>query len=214
MESARACGAGIDDQPARTIARHQSPMGVTEDEHVAGVSGEQLFGRRTSELISVADMNEQPAHRDRPFARQPGIVPIVDVAGYRLDGSDGTERVEHVLPADVAGMENQVDMRQNRDQLGPHQTVRVRDQPDHASLQRHRGPGSNGAARYRRIRGAEAATQIVAIRQPTPPLTTEKGAPSQFATVPASSSPNCGPPMKNTMLMPVMRPRRRSGVSS
>ena len=36
----------------------------------------------------------------------------------------------------------------------------------------------------------------------------------QFATAPASSSPSCGPPMKNIMLMPVMRPRSRSGVSS
>ncbi len=47
-----------------------------------------------------------------------------------------------------------------------------------------------------------------------PPLITENGAPSQFATAPASSSPSCGPPMKNTMLMPVIRPRSRSGVSS
>ena len=47
-----------------------------------------------------------------------------------------------------------------------------------------------------------------------PPLITENGAPSQFATAPASSSPSCGPPMKNTMLTPIMRPRSRSGVSS
>jgi len=38
-------------------------------------------------------------------------------------------------------------------------------------------------------------------------LTTETTAPSQFATRPASSSPSCGPPMKNTMFTPIMRPR-------
>ena len=43
---------------------------------------------------------------------------------------------------------------------------------------------------------------------------TENGAPSQLATAPASISPSCGPPMKNIMLTPIMRPRRRSGVSS
>ena len=43
--------------------------------------------------------------------------------------------------------------------------------------------------------------------QPTPPLTTETTGPSQFATSPASSSPSCGPPMKNTMFTPIMRPR-------
>ena len=58
------------------------------------------------------------------------------------------------------------------------------------------------------------ATHTVATRQPIPPVTTENGAPNQFATAPASSSPSCGPPMKNTMLTPVMRPRSRSGVSS
>ena len=43
---------------------------------------------------------------------------------------------------------------------------------------------------------------------------TEIGALHQCATRPASSSPSCGPPRKNTMFTPVMRPRNRSGVSS
>ena len=47
-----------------------------------------------------------------------------------------------------------------------------------------------------------------------PPLTTENGAPQRWATSPASISPSCGPPMKNTMLTPVIRPRIASGVLS
>ena len=44
--------------------------------------------------------------------------------------------------------------------------------------------------------------------------TTATVGPMALATRPASSSPSCGPPMKNTMLTPTMRPRSRSGVSS
>ncbi len=53
----------------------------------------------------------------------------------------------------------------------------------------------------------------------TPPNTIETVTPvtaeaKSDATSPASTSPSCGPPMKNIMFTPVIRPRRRSGVSS
>ncbi len=70
-----------------------------------------------------------------------------------------------------------------------------------------------GAARYRRSSGVMAASHATAIMHPRPPLITENGAPSQLATVPASSSPSCGPPMKKIMFTPIILPRRRSGVS-
>ena len=47
-----------------------------------------------------------------------------------------------------------------------------------------------------------------------PPVTTATVGPMALATTPASSSPSCGPPMKNTMFTPTIRPRSRSGVSS
>src|SRR5204862_364077 len=53
-----------------------------------------------------------------------------------------------------------------------------------------------------------------ATMQPTPPMTTENGAPATDATRPASSSPSCGPPMKKIMFTLVMRPRSLSGVMS
>src|SRR5581483_3464950 len=108
---------------------------------------------------------------------------------------------EHRRAADVAGMQDEIDAREDRGDLRPHEAVRVGDQAD-----RHLW--------YRRSAGVDAATHAVASRQPTPPVITENGAPNQFATTPASSSPSCGPPMKNTMFTPVIRPRRRSGVSS
>ena len=51
-------------------------------------------------------------------------------------------------------------------------------------------------------------------RHAIPPVTTESGAPIKAATVPASTSPNCGPPMKKIILIEVMRPRKLFGVAS
>ena len=62
--------------------------------------------------------------------------------------------------------------------------------------------------RYILNAGVDATIHSVTATQPMPPLTTDGTAPNAFATSPASSSPSCGPPMKKTMLTPVMRPRR------
>src|SRR5579872_2080268 len=72
---------------------------------------------------------------------------------------------------------------------------------------------AHGSRRYDSSSGVVARIHAVAIIAPAPPVTTETTAPSQLATSPASSSPSCGPPMKNTMLTPIIRPRRWSGVS-
>src|SRR6516225_8081750 len=62
--------------------------------------------------------------------------------------------------------------------------------------------------RYASSDGVVARIHAVAMTQPMPPLTTDTTAPNQLATRPASSSPSCGPPWKNTMLTPIIRPRR------
>ena len=53
-----------------------------------------------------------------------------------------------------------------------------------------------------------------AIKHAAPPVTTDSGAPIKAAAVPASTSPNCGPPMKKIILIEVMRPRSLFGVAS
>src|SRR5688572_10920682 len=58
------------------------------------------------------------------------------------------------------------------------------------------------------------AATAAQISDPNPPITTDSGAPTNAASEPASSSPNCGPPIKNIMLIDVMRPRRWLGVTS
>ncbi len=58
------------------------------------------------------------------------------------------------------------------------------------------------------------ATRTVSSTVATPPVKMAKGTPKAAATSPASSSPSCGPPMKNIMLTLVIRPRRASGVDS
>src|SRR4029077_11558250 len=53
-----------------------------------------------------------------------------------------------------------------------------------------------------------------ATKPPAPPKTTDIGAPTYFASAPASNSPNCGPPIKNIMFTDVILPRNLSGVTS
>src|SRR5439155_8864336 len=59
--------------------------------------------------------------------------------------------------------------------------------------------GSPGRSSYRRSCGAANAMIATVTMQATPPEMIEIGAPNQWATAPASSSPSCGPPMKNIM---------------
>ena len=59
----------------------------------------------------------------------------------------------------------------------------------------------------RRFR-ARMKARNAATTHPTPPVTTESGAPMSEATAPASTSPSCGPPMKKIILMEVIRPRK------
>src|SRR5207248_8653837 len=64
---------------------------------------------------------------------------------------------------------------------------------------------------YFRKEGKRAAAASAARMQSAPPDQTEKRTPASFATTPASTSPSCGPPMKNIMLTEVIRPRSSSG---
>src|SRR6185503_2346942 len=68
-------------------------------------------------------------------------------------------------------------------------------------------------SKFIRLRDFHAATAAEVI-EPNPPTITDNGAPIAAANSPASSSPNCGPPMKNIMLIDVMRPRRWFGVTN
>src|SRR5579884_2539259 len=69
-----------------------------------------------------------------------------------------------------------------------------------------------GQSRYCRRREERAPMISAQTRAAIPPDITEAGAPKSRATTPASVSPSCGLPMKNTMLTEVMRPRSASGV--
>src|SRR2546430_7803813 len=68
------------------------------------------------------------------------------------------------------------------------------------------------ACSYFRSEGTSSAAAIAASTQSAPPVQTEKRTPASFAITPASTSPSCGPPMKNIMFTEVMRPRSWSGV--
>src|SRR5450759_5129178 len=68
--------------------------------------------------------------------------------------------------------------------------------------------------RYPRRLRPKTAVAATAAMQAAPPMTTEAGAESHPARRPASNSPSCGPPMKKTMLIEVILPRRASGVVS
>src|SRR4029450_10628099 len=82
--------------------------------------------------------------------------------------------------------------------------------PCHRIMDRSRPPSlaSMKLRRYCLSAGVRTAIHAVAIRHPMPPVTTDPRGPIHWATAPASSSPSWGPPWKNTMLIPVIRPRR------
>jgi hypothetical protein len=58
----------------------------------------------------------------------------VDVAAHRADRRDAFQLGQDLGPADVARMDDQLDLPQGGQRLGAHEPVRVRDQPDDHSL--------------------------------------------------------------------------------
>ena len=87
---------------------------------------------------------------------EPRVARRVGVAVDRTHRRDQLELIENVVAADVARVENELDARQRRVHVGPHEAVRVGDQPDDVRVRRrsfrrrsppHRGTSACGTPR-------------------------------------------------------------------
>ena len=113
----------IDDQPA-AVALDERLVRVAIHEDVGRVGRQELRWRRTTQLISVADVNRHPARLECEALRQPPVQRI-DVAVHRLDGRDRPEGVQHGTPTHVSGMQNLRDASERLKQAVTQETMRV-----------------------------------------------------------------------------------------
>jgi hypothetical protein len=129
IESSWASGTGIDAQSLLPLEDHGT-MSMTEHQYFSRVSRQHQFRRRPAELVAMADMNRDAANRNHALPCQRRIVRIVDVAVHRFSRRDRSQRFEHGLAADIAGMEDQINVGEYRRNIGTYQPVRVRNEPD------------------------------------------------------------------------------------
>ncbi len=77
-------------------------------------------------------MNRQTRRGNHAFACERRVVRIVDVAEHGFDGRDFLQRFEHPPPADIPGMEDEIDVLEHVCDFRPHEAVGVgNDSDDH-----------------------------------------------------------------------------------
>ncbi len=113
-------------------------MRVAEDDHIAGVAGEDESGRRTSTLVTVADVDGDAIDRHGPLGGERRVARIVDISVDRLHRCDRATRLEHRGPTDIPCVKNQRDAFEDGCDLRTQEAVRVSDETD------SRGPSLPG----------------------------------------------------------------------
>ncbi len=88
-------------------------------------------GVGTPELVAVGDDDGEAVELDGGDGREPSPdFPAVGIAVDRRDRRDGLELLENRRRADVARVQDVVDLAEYLEHLGAEQTVRVRDDAD------------------------------------------------------------------------------------
>ncbi len=106
-------------------------MRVAEHDDVGrGVPGKRELRGGLPELVAVAHVNRHPTDRERPFARQHGIVRIVNVAVHRVDRRDLRQRRQDARAANVARVKNVIDAVERRRDPRSHESVRIGNNAD------------------------------------------------------------------------------------
>ena len=100
--------------PTRSIERF---VRVAENDDVGSVAREQLFGCRSADLVAVADVDRYALDLDEQAAVEARFARRVGVAVDRANRRDGRQLDEDRLPADVAGVQNQIDAAKRREYL-------------------------------------------------------------------------------------------------
>lgn len=96
-------------------------MSMTEDDDVRVVAGKESLRSRAANFIAVADVEGQPANLDVEPRNEPGLTRIVRIAENGSDGGDRRKLVNHRSPADVAGVQDELDTFERGKDLGTHQ---------------------------------------------------------------------------------------------
>src|SRR5690606_18624071 len=145
-EAGRARGTRIRHQDT-LHALHSRPVRVTVDDHVeARVLGDEPERRGRAELMPVDHKDAAALQLDLGGLRQTRAqLEAVGVAPDRGHGSDRLQFDQDVQRADVAGVQNVLDVPEAIEYLGPQPAVGVADEADlHASTAgsplRQRGP--------------------------------------------------------------------------
>lgn len=101
---------------------------MTKDDDIGVVASRQLGRRRASHLVAVADVHPKALDCHDDFPAQLRIAGRVGVAEYSLDRRDQSELVQNPGPADISGVENELDSRQRFVDAGSEKPMRIGDE--------------------------------------------------------------------------------------
>ena len=143
---ARTGSPGVHHETAIRRPELQWPVRVPIDNHIGGgVTREQRFRLRTPELVAVTDVQRQVADRERTFARQHRIEPIVDVAGHGHDLRHGPKRSEDLRTPYVTCVDDQIDTAKDVHDARPELPVCIGDESH--DRPRHHAAGAVASTR-------------------------------------------------------------------
>ena len=177
VEPTRARGARVYRPPLSGL-RDELTVGVPINDDIGGVAFEQPFGRRTSELMSMTDVHGEPVDPALDRWNKPWITRGVCVSIHSENGRDHRELVEHLVAADVACVQNQLDARERLVHVRSNEPVGVGDETDDARAQRSLRTDGGGRKSGRTLRssppGARALLSALSPHLGTRPCSTSR----------------------------------------
>ena len=112
-------------------------MSVTVNHHIRSVPLGELRRIWAAELVTVANVDGDPADRDENLLRQARRIGRISISEDRTDGRYERELIEYVLSANVSSVEYQLDTGQSFVHSGSDQPMGVGDQTYGMSVSGH-----------------------------------------------------------------------------
>src|SRR5438874_9042844 len=132
VETPRACRARIHDEMF-AASFDQWLVRVPEHNYICFVARDQLLRSGAAEFVPMTDVKGQSCQIQHNSGIETRLSNRVRVAKDGMDRRDRGKRVENRPAANVARMENHLNARKRVEDLGPHKTVRIRDETDHTA---------------------------------------------------------------------------------
>ncbi len=95
-------------------------MRVAVDDDVGRVRREETFGCRAAQLVTVAHVNRETFHVEVDGSPERRIIGKIAISIDRSHGRNRLQLLEHRAPADVAGVQNQLDPLQRLEDARAH----------------------------------------------------------------------------------------------